>query len=328
MRRLYNRVIKGICLYLVSYAVELWQFYLLWALIGCCFAACLYEPCFAILTRAYGKDAKRGIIIVTLTAGFASTISFPAAHLIASYWDWQMVLRCFAIATLFVGVPLLYFGAIDIERDRKLLALTQKPAADKNPSTSGDMRNPIFLRLAIAFALLAVVHGATLHHLLYILGDRGLALGISVFVASLIGPMQVLGRVVITLLQKQLSHKLIVYGAFIFMGSAMLLLFNAQHGLYVAVTFAVVFGSGYGTLSIIRPLIARDLLGEENFGAKSGLLALFYLIGAAASPYIGSLVWVAGGYDALLASLMILAFGGLWLVYLAMQDRVRATNSL
>ena len=88
------------------------------------------------------------------------------------------------------------------------------------------------------------------------------------------------------------------------------------------------FGSGYGTLSIIRPLIARDLLGEENFGAKSGLLALFFLLGAAASPYIGSLVWVAGGYDALIASLMVLAFGGLWLVHLAMQDRIRAANSV
>ena len=321
-------MVGGVCLYLVSYAAELWQFYLLWGLIGCCFAACLYEPCFAILTRAYGKDAKRGIIIVTLTAGFASTISFPAAHLIASYWDWQMVLRCFALATLFIGVPLLYFGALDVERDRKLLDLTQKPAADNNHSALGDVRNPTFLRLAVAFALLAVVHGATLHHLLYILGDRGLALGISVFVASLIGPMQVFGRVVITLLQRQLSHKLIVYGAFIFMGSAMLLLFNAHHGLYVAVTFAVVFGSGYGTLSIIRPLIARDLLGEENFGARSGLLALFYLFGAAASPFIGSLVWVAGGYDALIASLMVLAFSGLWLIFLAMQDRFKVIDSV
>jgi len=282
----------------------------------------VYEPCFAILTRAYGKDARRGIIIVTLTAGFASTISFPAAHWIANYWDWQIVMRCFALATLFAGVPLLYFGAVYVERDYMRFASGRGAAADKNYSLSAAIRNSTFLRLAIAFALLAVVHGATLHHLLYILDDRGLALGASVFVASLIGPMQVFGRVVITVLQRQLSHKLIVYAAFIFMGSAMLFLFNAHHGLYVAIIFVVVFGSGYGTLSIIRPLIARDLLGEENFGAKSGLLAFFYLIGAAASPYVGSLVWVVGGYDVLIASLMVLAFVGLWLVYLAMQGAI------
>jgi len=317
----------GCALYLASCATQLWQFYLLWGVIGCCFAACLYEPCFAILTRAYGKDARRGIIIVTLTAGFASTISFPAAHWIANYWDWQIVMRCFALATLFAGVPLLYFGAVYAERDYMRFASGRGAAADKNYSLSAAIRNSTFLRLAIAFALLAVVHGATLHHLLYILGDRGLAIGMSVFVASLIGPMQVFGRVVITVLQKQLSHKLIVYGAFTFMGSAMVLLFNVHYGLYVAIIFAVVFGSGYGTLSVIRPLVARDLLGEENFGAKSGLLALFYLIGAAASPYAGSLVWVAGGYDALIASLMVLAFGGLWLVFRAMRDSIRTPYS-
>jgi len=309
----------GVFLYLVPQSTELWHFYTLWALIGCCFAGCLYEPCFALLTRAYGKDAKRGIIVVTLVAGFASTISFPAAHLIATQWGWQMVTRCFAIATVFVGVPLLYFGALDVERDKR----QRSPSRNSKPAMSHHNRtnlaNPTFLRLAIAFATLAVVHGATLHHLLHILGDRGLLLGASVFVASLIGPMQVFGRIVITVLQKQLSHQLIVYGAFAFMGSAMLLLFNAHHGLFIAILFAVVFGSGYGTLSIIRPVIARDLLGDENFGAKSGLLAFFYLIGAAASPYVGSLVWVAGGYDALIVVLMILAFGGLWLVSLAMR---------
>jgi len=325
-------LLGGVCLFLVSYVISLWQFYLLWALIGACFAACLYEPCFAILTRTYGKDAKRGIIIVTLVAGFASTISFPAAHLIANNWDWQMVTRCFALVTLLAGVPLLYIGAINVERDHKRFTSTQIPTHDNSTSdgansTSGDIRNPVFLRLAISFALLAVVHGATLHHLLYVLEDRGFALGVSVFVASLIGPMQVFGRVVITALQNHLSHKVIVYGAFILMGSAMLLLFNAHYGLAVAVTFAVVFGSGYGTLSIIRPLIARDLLGEENFGARSGLLALFYLVGAAISPYLGSLIWVAGGYDALIAALMGLAFSGLWLVYRAMQNSTGTAHS-
>ena len=317
----------SVCAYLLSYVVEIWQFYLLWGVTGCCFAACLYEPCFAILTRAYGKEAKRGIIIVTLTAGFAGTISFPSAHLIADHWDWQTVMRCFALASLFIGVPLLYFGAVLVERDRRQVAKTEKPAVEKNYRVAGDIRDATFLRLAIAFALLAVVHGATLHHLLYILKDRGLAVGVAVFIASLIGPMQVLGRVVITVLQKQLSHKLIVYCAFVFMGSAMLLLFNVHYGLYVAIIFVVVFGSGYGTLSIIRPLIARDLLGEANFGVRSGWLALFYLTGAASSPYLGSLVWVAGGYDALIASLMALAFIGLWLVYRAMRDSIGTSHA-
>ncbi len=302
----------GIALFLVSFATELWQFYCLWGVIGCCFAACLYEPCFALLTRAYGASAKRGIIVVTLVAGFASTICFPAAHLIANLSDWQTVVRVFSIATMLIGAPLLYFGASLVEDEQ---AMAQPSDTQSGKSQKGAyLRNTLFMRLAIAFALLAVVHGATLHHLLPMLNDRGLALGASVFVASLIGPMQVFGRIVITVLQRQLSHKFIVYCAFIFMGSAMVLLFNSYNGLKGAVLFAIVFGSGYGILSIIRPIIARDILGDENFGAKSGLLAFFYLIGAAASPFVGSLIWVAGGYDALIIVLFCLSFGGLWLI--------------
>lgn len=305
-------VFGSISLFLVSFVTELWQFYCLWGVIGCCFAACLYEPCFALLTRAYGASAKRGIIVVTLVAGFASTICFPAAHLIADLSDWQTVVRAFSITTMFVGAPLLYFGASLVE-DEQVMTLSSDIQAGKSQKGTY-LRSTLFMRLATAFALLAIVHGATLHHLLPILNDRGLALGTAVFVASLIGPMQVFGRILITVLQRQLSHKFVVYCAFVLMGSAMVLLYKSQNELSNAVLFAMVFGSGYGTLSIIRPVIARDILGDENFGAKSGLLAFFYLIGAAASPFVGSLVWVAGGYDALIVVLFCLSFGGLWLI--------------
>ena len=58
---------------LLSLVDQLWQFYLLWAVLGMCMAGSMYEPCFALITRARGADAKRGIVLVTLIAGFAGT---------------------------------------------------------------------------------------------------------------------------------------------------------------------------------------------------------------------------------------------------------------
>ncbi|MGB5329398.1 MAG: MFS transporter, partial [Gammaproteobacteria bacterium] len=69
--------IGGSCMILLSLIEQLWQFYLLWAVIGLCMAGSLYEPCFALITRARGAQAKRSIIFVTLVAGFAGTVSFP-----------------------------------------------------------------------------------------------------------------------------------------------------------------------------------------------------------------------------------------------------------
>ncbi len=41
----------------------------------------------------------------------------------------------------------------------------------------------------------------------------------------------------------------------------------------------------------MRPVVVRDLLGQANFGAISGALALPTMLGFAFSPFIGSLLW-------------------------------------
>jgi MFS family permease len=54
-----------------------WMFYLIWMLIGVSMAGVLYEPAFAVITAAFGPDARRGITALTLVGGFASTVFMP-----------------------------------------------------------------------------------------------------------------------------------------------------------------------------------------------------------------------------------------------------------
>ena len=90
-------VLGGVCLVLLSRVEQLWQFYLLWGVIGLCMAGALYEPCFALITRARGADAKRAIIFVTLVAGFAGTISFPVAHSLVAASGWRSAVMVFGL---------------------------------------------------------------------------------------------------------------------------------------------------------------------------------------------------------------------------------------
>lgn len=301
----------GFCLWLLTLVTYLWQFYVLWALIGFALSACLYEPCFMLITRAYGKQAKRSIIVVTLIAGFASSISFPVSHLIAEYFGSNMVIVAFAATAIFISAPVLYLGGRLVERD----VSDSNRSTDNTASKLGYLKNKLLLKLGVSFAVLAVVHGATLHHLLALLTDKGLVIGSAVLVASLIGPMQVVGRLFITAFQNSLSHPTIAKYCFALMGLSMLLLYFSSVGLAVAILFAVVFGGSYGIVSIIRPVIARDFLGEYEFGTKSGLLAFFYLIGSAIAPYFASLVWSLGGYNLLIPILFAFAVLGLLLIY-------------
>ena len=67
----------------LSMVQSLWQFWTIWMLIGLVNACVLYEACFAIITVTVGKRARQAITIVTLMAGFAGTICFPAFHFLS-----------------------------------------------------------------------------------------------------------------------------------------------------------------------------------------------------------------------------------------------------
>ena len=108
---------------------DLWQFYVCWVLLGCACAGCLYESCFAVVTRALGDGAKRAIVRITLMAGFAGSLSFPAVHFLSASWDWRVTLQIFSAVVCLLGTPLIWFGASAIE--------TAGGSADAGPKKSG-----------------------------------------------------------------------------------------------------------------------------------------------------------------------------------------------
>ncbi len=304
----------GICLFGVSLVTQQWQFYLAWGLIGLALAGSLYEPCFALVTRCRGARAKQAIILITLIAGFAGAISFPMAHTLAEVRGWRFALQVFAAIVILVATPLTWRGASLLEK-----AGTHSPIKSSGHGFLSQpfMISPVFWSLALGFALVALLHGVTLHHLLPILADRGIHQDVAVVAAAFIGPMQVAGRLVMVAAERHVSNSAIAISCFVVMACSILFLIVAGRTPALLVGFVILFGGGYGVVSIIRPVIARDILGQENFGAKSGALALLYLTGTACAPYLGSLAWNVGGYDLVLPSLLVLAFLGLGLYLFA-----------
>lgn len=311
----------GTAVGLLALVAELWQFYLLWAFIGIMNGCCLYEPCFALITRARGADAKSGIILVTLIAGFAGTLSFPLAHHVSNHFGWQSAVMVYSAIAIFVATPLMYSGAYQVENNRTTKFVTTGQSA-KRLSIIGNYR---FWLLAIGFSLGAVIHGVTLHHLLPILEVRKFSPEHAVLAAALIGPMQVVGRLVIFSVERHVSLQFIAISCFSAMGLASITLLFTSGGVGLLIGFVVCFGSAYGVVSIIRPLIAREILGEQDFGMKAGGLAAIYLIGGASAPFLGSLVWEIGGYDLVLKGLVGLAVVGLTL-YLISHAGIKSSD--
>jgi MFS family permease len=309
-----SAMVGGAAMMALGSISALWHFYTVWTVIGLAMAGCLYEPCFALVTRTRGKDAKRGIIFITLVAGFAGTISFPVMHTLSQMMGWRFATTMAGLMVVVLVVPLLWFGAKRLEDTPRA---THPKQVSEGRANRAFLRLPAFWFLAVGLALLAVVHAATLQHLLPILNERGLSDDMAVLAASFLGPMQVAGRLAMMASEKYTSHHGVAIAAFVFMGLSVLLLMLSGSSPAFLSAFVILFGGAAGTVSILRPLLARDVLGEQNFGSKSGALALPYLVGSATAPYMGSVIWAAAGYNTLLLLLAALTGVGCLLFIIA-----------
>ena len=319
-----SALLGGTGLLILAWVDQIWQFYLLWAMLGVCMSGGLYEPCFALLTRSRGAEAKRAIIFVTLVAGFAGTVSFPLAHSLANEFGWQGAVRFFGAVAVLVVTPIMWLGAQAVEQGGRARL------AEQGQVSAGERSfwlSPVFWCLALAFGFGALLHSVTLHHLLPILDEREIHPDVAVMAISFIGPMQVAGRLAMMAAERHVSNHAIAMTCFVLLGVAILVLIGAGTTPVLLIVFVILFGGAYGMVSIVRPVIARELLGEYQFGAKSGGLAVFYLVGSASAPFLGALVWSWGGYGLVLPGLIALSILGLGLYLVAQKQHSKAAQT-
>lgn len=301
------------------------MFLVVWALIGLAHAGCLYEPCFAFVTRTMGSSARAAITRITLCAGFASTIAFPLGAWFSATLGWRGAVIIFAAGVAGLGAPLLIAGSSMLQRSGETAHIAP-PRATNRAAVRAALGRREFWLLAIAFPLIALNHGVLLNHIIPILVDRGLTEAMAVTVASLIGPSQVAGRLVMMQFDHRVSAITLSTVAFTGLSLAAAVLFLAGASPLLAFLFAATQGATYGVTNILKPVITAESLGTTGFGGISGLLAVPNLAGFAVAPFIGAALWQFGGYTTAIAAAGIAAILGLaaiaWLAVLMRRSAV------
>ena len=306
--------LAAVFLLALSAVTALWQFYLVWFGLGLVMAATLYEACFTVLTLALREQAKRGITAVALVAGFAGTVSFPSAHFLSAWFGWRVAVVVFAGAVAIIALPLIVMAC---RSARAGLQPTEQARSMTLGDAMGVMRRPAFWGLLTLFAAIALNHGMLITHLLPILDDRGISQGLAILAAAMIGPMQVFGR----LLMIAFGGRASTFSVFVVcllataVGAFVLMQVGVSTALLMA--FVVLQGAGYGVTSIVRPVFVAERLGRQHFGTVTGMLAIAFVGGSAASPTIAALIWELGGYEPVIwcaFAMSILGLGALMLI--------------
>ncbi len=286
-----------------------------WSLLGVAQACCLYETCFAFLTRRLGDSARNAITRVTLVAGFAGTFAFPFGDVLGRALGGQNALVVFGAIILVGAVSVNAYG---VRALRRLAPAGSNRSLPADGALRNAMKRAEFWVLSAMCALIWLNHGILLTYVLLLFEDRGASAGMATIAAASIGPSQVVSRLILLTNGARVGNVAATLWSLgcIVMASVVLMLAGFAPVLVFGV--AVLQGAGAGLLSILRPMLVADLLGRHGFGAISGGIAVAPILATAAAPSFGAALLHFGGPVTVYISCFVMAaIGlaiGLWLM--------------
>ncbi|MBI2877393.1 MAG: MFS transporter [Candidatus Tectomicrobia bacterium] len=297
----------------------LWQFYLLYFIIGVGYA--IVGPVSvgvaisnwfsryrgtALGTAAIGIGIG-GFIGVPLTERLVATLGWRWAYLGLGLLLWAMTLP--AMTLLMRNRPeergLLPDGALPPDSGNPGLSeeeTRQKGTAPKPPvrpaglSRAEALRCPGFWILAFAFFLIGLGNIAAMVHQVPCLTDRGFSTRTAAFILGLTIGFSSFARFGFGLLADRVNLRLATVLDYLLVAAGIALLLVAS-SVWMLYLFAVVMGLGVGGIVVLMTLITRQWFGAAAYGEIFGYLHLAFVAGIALGPVLAGYIFdITGAY--------------------------------
>src|ERR1700761_1908404 len=264
---------------------------LAWLILGVGMGLGLYDAAFAALGRLYGDTARGAITGITLMAGFASTVGWPLSAWGLETIGWRNTCFAWAAAHILIGLPLNLLMLAAVKSAKAAVAAAVKPHIPIDRT---------MIVLAFVFAAAWTVTGAMAAHLPRILEAAGASSVQAVAAGALIGPAQVIARIIeagfLSRYHPIVSTRLACLTHPV--GAAIL----ALSGGSAAGVFAIFHGAGNGILTIARGTLPLAIFGSENFGYRLGIIGAPARMAQAVAPLAFGLLIDAMGARILIVS--------------------------
>lgn len=256
-------------------------FFLGWLAAGVAMGAVLYPPAFAALTRWFGTEHVKALMILTLAGGLASTVFAPLTAVLVERTDWRATYLVLAVVLTVVTVPGHLFGLTGAWPP------APAPATRHDDDHRAIARSPAFLALVTALSLGAFAAFAAVFNLVPLLIERGFSPAAAALTLGLGGIGQVLGRLGYLPLMTRTTPAVRIVGAF-----AVTALATALLG-WVTTVFALVavsVGAGLirGMMTLVQATAITDRWGATHYGRLNGLLSAPVVIVMATAPFAGT----------------------------------------
>jgi len=272
-----------------------------------------YGIAFAALVQITPARAQRSITLLTLIAGFSSTLFWPLTAALAARLDWRTIYLIFAAMNLVLALPAHVWLARLTQPS--LIGARLKELSDRDPGSTlmargavgPEKRRLAFVLVTIALALFSLINSSMLIHMLQILDGLGLGAA-GIWVSTIFGPAQMTSRLFSIILRREIPASLLALASGLLMPIALVALMASAPHIEGALAAIVVFGLATGLNSIVQGALPLELFGAAGYGAVLGRLNAIRLGLAAGAPFFFSIVTARFG---LTAALLALLAGGL-----------------
>jgi MFS family permease len=255
--------------------------YVAWAGLGICMATALYEPAFAIVTRAHGsaETRLRALAIITLYGGLASTVFLPVSDRLVTWAGWRGAVAI--LAGLLMASTALTAIAV-----RRVATAAVHPATGPSAVSAvppvGDIRS-----LARVFGLSSLASASFIANLVPALDERGMGPTSAAILGGLFGVMQLPGRALMVNRRVSLSGEALVATSLVLQAAGLIVVATMPTTAAVAVG-VMTFAAGSGLTTLARPYVVQGRFALEHAGLVNGRLARAQQLTRAAGPIAAS----------------------------------------
>jgi len=285
----------------------------------------LYDAAFAALAENHGIGARAQISVITLIAGFSSTLFWPLTSWLLASFGWRGTYLALAGITLALTLPVHLLLPSRAKIAARQMLASGHFAAEPPPLDPAERRRAVII-MAIAFSCGSFTIMAVQAHYPRLLLEAGFGAAGAAFFAGCIGPFQVSARLVDMVFAQKYHPVRVGTIATLSMALGVTVLFFLAAGPTAAILFAVFYGAGQGMAHILWGNVPLALFGPKGYARLSGNLGSMRLLVGSAAPLAVALAGEHLGSGA--GTALIVAVAGLgFLMILPLLRYVRSQPS-
>lgn len=319
--------LAALCMLLLSYASELWHFYVLFTVMSIGYGAASPATAVPLVSRWFVKKRATAQSVASSGGPTGELLVVPVLTAILLLTDWHTAYRVIAAVVAVVLIPM----ALVLVRDHPVEVGL---GADNDPMAEGASRNwrkiiepgisfrqalalPIYWQMSFGLFVCGFTMTFAATHFMLFAGDERIHPMTASYAMGMIGGVSILSTIGLGYLGDRLSRKHLLALVYLVRGLAFLMLWLVPHAEHHELAFfsgAFLLGLSWGSTTPLTSACIADACGQRNLGTIFGSMFAVMPVGSGLGAFLAAVIFDATGtygaallFDALLGALAAVA---------------------